>query len=225
MERVVFLVEESGDRIACLLNPETFVVRRRAGVRARRSAVGQLSGSAMADDPLIYTGGGSTELDLDLLFDVSLMPVDASVYTEDVRDLTGPLTGLAENLVDSEGYGRPPLVRFIWGRSWNVPGVITAVAERLEDFTPEGSPRRSWVRLRLARVTDGPVEPIPVLQPEFPDDMPTLMEPPEELPGVLEPDTDQPGIDRGIPDRIEELPGVLDAIESEVADAVEERLA
>jgi hypothetical protein len=55
--------------------------------------------------------------------------------------------------------------------------------------------------------------------------MPTLMEPPEELPGVLEPDTDQPGIDRGIPDRIEELPGVLDAIESEVADAVEERLA
>lgn len=179
MERVVFLVEESGERIACLLNPETFVVRRRAGVRTRRGAVGQLSGSAMADDPLIYTGGGSTELELDLLFDVSLMPAGASVTTEDVRDLTGPLTGLAENLVDNDGYCKPPLVRFIWSRFWNLAGVITAVAERLEDFTPEGAPRRSWVRLRLVRVADGPPEPVPVLQPAFPDDMPAVLEPVE----------------------------------------------
>ena len=183
MERVVFLVEESGERIACLLNPETFVVRRRAGVRTRRSVSGQLSGTAMADDPLIFTGGGRTELELDLLFDVSLMPIDAGVYTEDVRDLTAPLTGLAENLLDSEGYGRPPLVRFIWGRSWNVPGIITATAERLEDFTSEGAPRRSWIRLRLVRVMDGPPEPVPVLQPQLPDDMPAVLEPlePEAL--------------------------------------------
>lgn len=182
MERVVFLVEETGDRIPCLLNPETFVVRRRAGVRSRRGVVGQLSGVALADGPLLYTGGGRTEMDIDLLFDVSLQPAGA-VLTEDVRDLTGPLTCLAENLEDQEGYGRPPLVRFIWGRFWNVPGVITAVAERLEDFSPEGAPRRAWVRLRLARVADGPIEQIPVLQPA-PDELP----PPDagtELPGDM----------------------------------------
>src|SRR6185503_5835271 len=49
LERVVFLVEATGDRIPCLLNPETFVVRRRAGIRPRRSAVGQLTGTALAD--------------------------------------------------------------------------------------------------------------------------------------------------------------------------------
>jgi hypothetical protein len=170
MERVVFLVEETGDRIPCLLNPETFVVRRRAGIKGRRSAIGQLSGTALADEPLLYTGGGRTEIELDLLFDVSLQPV-GSIATEDVRDLTGPLTCLAENLEDQDGYGRPPLVRFIWGRFWNIPGVIMATAERLEDFTAEGAPRRAWVRLRLARVADGPVQQIPVLQPT-PDELP-----------------------------------------------------
>jgi hypothetical protein len=178
MERVVFLVEESGDRIPCLLNPETFVVRRHAGVRPRRNLTGQLSGTALADEPLLYTGGGRTEIDLDLLFDVSLQPV-GSVLTEDVRDLTGPLTCLAENLEDQETYGRPPLVRFIWGRFWNIPGVITAVAERLEDFTAEGAPRRAWVRLRLARIADGPMQQIPVLQP-VPDELPA---PDEDLDG------------------------------------------
>ena len=34
MERVAFLIEETGERIACLLNPESLVVRRIAGASA-----------------------------------------------------------------------------------------------------------------------------------------------------------------------------------------------
>jgi hypothetical protein len=40
----------------------------------------------------------------------------------------------------------------IWGKSWNIPGIVVAVAERLEHFTAAGVPRRSWLRLRLLRV-------------------------------------------------------------------------
>jgi hypothetical protein len=145
MERVSFLVESTGTRLACLLNPETLAVRRVAGVRPRRSAAGALTGAELSDDPLLYTGGGRTELDLDLLFDVSL--AGGSVAADDVRDFTRPFWNLAENA----GAGGAQ-VRFVWGKTWNIPGVVVSVAERLENFTSQGVARRSWLRLRMWRV-------------------------------------------------------------------------
>jgi hypothetical protein len=156
VERVAFLIEETNERLGCLLNPETLVMRRVAGVQPRRSATGRLTGTGLADDPLLYTGGGRTELELDLLFDVSL--AGSSITTNDVRDLTLPLWNLAENSGRDAGYARPPLVLFIWGKSWNIRGVIVAVAERLEYFTPEGVPRRSWLRLRMLRAAESRAE-------------------------------------------------------------------
>ena len=71
------------------------VIRRNAGVRQRLTASGQLTGAGLADDPLLFTGGGRTELELDLLFDVSL--AGSSYHSKDVRDMTRPLWNLAEN--------------------------------------------------------------------------------------------------------------------------------
>jgi hypothetical protein len=156
VERVAFLIEETNERIGCLLNPETLVMRRVAGVQPRRSATGQLTGAGLADDPLLYTGGGRTELELDLLFDVSL--AGSSITTSDVRDLTLPLWNLAENTSQDAGYACPPQVLFIWGKSWNIRGVVVAVAERLEYFTSEGVPRRSWLRLRMLRAAEPPAD-------------------------------------------------------------------
>lgn len=82
----------------------------------------------------------------------------STVQTGDVRELTRPLWQLAENAAAQDGYGRPPLVRFVWGKAWNIPGVVAAVAERLEHFTQGGAPRRSWLRMRLLRVAE-PDEP------------------------------------------------------------------
>ncbi len=157
MERVAFLIEHTGERIGCLLNPESIVRRRSAGLRQRRSVSGLLTGRGLSDDQLIYTGGGTTELNLDLLFDVSVS--GSTISTEDVRDLTAPIWALAENVPAEDGYSRPPLARFIWGKSWNIPGVIAEVAERLEQFTPEGVPRRSWLRLRMLRVAEQQAQP------------------------------------------------------------------
>ena len=152
MERVAFLVDATGERIDCLLNPESLEVRRLAGVRTRTSAGGQLVGAGLADDPLLFTGGGRTELVLDLLFDVEL--VEAAVAPHDVRELTGPLWRLAENSAQERGSVRPPLIRLVWGKSWNLPGVVVAVAERFDAFGPTGVPRRSWLRLKLVRVAE-----------------------------------------------------------------------
>jgi len=152
MERVAFLLEKTGERIPCLLNPTSVVVRRLAGLRTRQSGTGPLTGAGLKDDPLLFTGGGMTEILLDLLFDISL--AGASVAAEDVRDLTRPLAELAEGSEGDDGYGELPLVRFVWGKAWNVLGVVAALAERLEQFTPEGTPQRAWLRMRFLRTGD-----------------------------------------------------------------------
>lgn len=156
MERVAFLVEETNERIEGLLNPESLLVRRRAGVRARRSATGEMAGAERSDDPLIYTGGGRTEYELELLFDTDLTA--STVVADDVRELTRPLWDLAET-TDEAMAPRPLLVRFVWGKSWNVPGVVVRVSERLERFTESGAPQRSWLKMEFVRVDPAAAEP------------------------------------------------------------------
>lgn len=166
MERVAFLIEETGQRIGCLLNPETLTMTRLAGVRSRRSLGGPATGANLRDDPLLYTGGGITEMTLDLLFDVSL--AGSSIPTDDVRGLTGPFWSLAENVADSGGYARPPQVIFVWGKAWSIPAVVIAVAESFEQFTDGGFPRRSWLRMKLRR-TDPVESAAPRRPPLLPD--------------------------------------------------------
>lgn len=152
MERVAFLIEETNERLGCLLNPASLVMRRTAGVRSRSSLGGQFTGAGLSDDPLLYTGGGKTLLDLHLLFDVTL--AGSSIQSNDVRDLTGPLWNLAENTQQAGSAQRPTLVRFVWGKSWNIPGIVAAVAERLEAFEADGVPQRSWLSMRLWRTNE-----------------------------------------------------------------------
>jgi hypothetical protein len=156
MERVVFLVEETGERISCMLNPETLVVRRAAGVQRRQSMSGQLTGAGLSDDPLLYTGGGYTSIELDLLFDLDL---EEPPHSTSVRRLTELIWQLSENSQPGGRYGSPPLVRFVWGKEWNMLGIVTAVAERFERFAPSGEPRRSWLRMRFVRVHENQPKP------------------------------------------------------------------
>jgi hypothetical protein len=235
MERVTFVVERTGERIPCLLNPEFLEVRRVAGLVRRRAASGSIIGNPRTDDPLVATGGGTTEYELKLLFDVDLFatsavtgavaPVAAPAAVAaspaegtaapsaalqgtaedgaaaspgdpaspgppqppdgarpplvppptprpsvDVRTLTQPLWALAENGVPVAGNLAPQRVRFVWGRSWNVPGVIVAIAERLECFDAQGVPKRSWLSLRMRRVEEeqeAASAPLPPTSPQF----------------------------------------------------------
>ncbi len=152
MERVAFLLEETARPIQCLLNPGSLVVRRLAGLRPRRTAGGLLTGTRLSDDPLLVTGGGRTEIELDLLFDVTLPGVELTI--ENVRDLTRPFWELAENSTQPDEYGAPRVVRFVWGKTWNVTAVVAAVSERFEQFTTTGVPQRSWLRMRLVRTAE-----------------------------------------------------------------------
>jgi hypothetical protein len=154
MERAAFLIEKTNHRITCLLNPEdggdSFTIERSSG--AAREALSSLSRSHLSDNPIVFRSRGDTRLNLKLLFDIDL--VGSNIYTLDVRDLTQPIWQLAEYSTARGSKNTLPRVRFIWGRAWNIPVVLESVAERFERFTPGGIPRRSWMSLRLLRVTD-----------------------------------------------------------------------
>lgn len=169
MERVAF-IKSTGERISCMLNPEDIVHRRYAGLAPRRSGSGVSSGSLLSDTPLLHTGGGRTELELRLLFDVDLLPPPVrsplpapaatdevppapppAVRRRDVRDYTRPLWNLAEN---SDEGGGVPRIRFVFGKEWNMLAVVESLAERFERFDTSGTPGRSWLTMRLVRVPD-----------------------------------------------------------------------
>ncbi|GAA1957168.1 hypothetical protein [Microbacterium deminutum] len=181
MERVAFIVEATGERISCMLNPEHIVQRRIAGLAPRRTGSGIATGPSRSDQPLLHTGGGRTELELQLLFDVDLVPppvvpppappVPTDEVTDfldvdfappappaptrprrDVRDHTRPLWQLAEN--SAEGGRGVPHVRMVLGKEWNMLGVVEALAERFERFDANGTPGRSWLSMRMVRVPD-----------------------------------------------------------------------
>jgi hypothetical protein len=111
-----------------------------------------LVSTGLTDNPVIYTGRGSTELTLELLFDVGL--AGSSIHTDDVRDLTRPLWELAEYRAARRRQDELPQVRFIWGKSWNMPAVVASIAERFERFTRQGIAQRSWLTMRLLRVSE-----------------------------------------------------------------------
>lgn len=154
MERVVFYIESTGESIRCLLNPEGLTLQRLSGIHERTSQGRPIVHHQMSDAPLLNTGGGSTTLELKLLFDVQLSrrPVD------DVRILSKPLWDLAENLHPSKEYTQPPIVRLVWGKTWNLPGVITSAAEKFEAFNSSGIPRRSWMSLYFRRISESQAE-------------------------------------------------------------------
>ena len=51
MERVTFLLEETGERVSALLNPETVALARRSGLRTLANRPGTITGAPTSDDP------------------------------------------------------------------------------------------------------------------------------------------------------------------------------
>src|SRR5258708_28483325 len=61
MERVTFVVESTGERLGCLLNPETLQISRTAGTRSRPSCTRSPPRTAASHEPPVYTSGRRTQ--------------------------------------------------------------------------------------------------------------------------------------------------------------------
>lgn len=153
MERVEFLIEQSHQRLPCMLNPESLTIQRSTG--AQRVSRQLVSGD-LSDDPVSFAGRGDTTFQLELLFDIRLGQLPAGAA--DVRVLTGPLWRLSEHVArarsDTDVVEELPAVRFIWGTAWNIRVVVQAISEKYQRFAPDGRPESSLVTLGMLRIGD-----------------------------------------------------------------------
>jgi Contractile injection system tube protein len=85
MERVAFL--RGNERTFAMVNPDELTFERQAGLRPRQYNERPLAAVRRSDDPLIYVGGGITDLKLNLLFDVELQARSTPSFSQppDVR--------------------------------------------------------------------------------------------------------------------------------------------
>src|SRR5262245_20062836 len=82
MERVAFLIEQTDERVFAMINPDELVFERRSGVRMRQRDEMPLTVARRSDDPMIYVGGGVTDLTLNLLFDVDLLARSSPSFSQ-----------------------------------------------------------------------------------------------------------------------------------------------
>ena len=96
-----------------------------------------------------FVGAGTTKLSLQLWFDVTGQPEDASGAVEDVRKLTQKVAFFITPKKEGDTFV-PPAVRFLWG-SFQFDGIVESLEESLELFSPEGRPLRASVTLNLTQ--------------------------------------------------------------------------
>lgn len=161
MERITFLIEPGEKPISCMLNPESVVIRFQSSLVQQNGYGTMLTKTGWETQKYIQAVRGVVAIDLELLFDVTLF--DIAVSTGNVQDLTRPFYEITEPVKNVSGIKRCHSVRMIWGKCWNVSGIITAITEKLEKFTAEGVAQRSWLSLRLVKT--GEEESPPAVRP------------------------------------------------------------
>jgi hypothetical protein len=109
--------------------------------------------SPKANQPAMeFTGGGAVSLKLQLYFDTYATLEDVrEKYLNKIYKLTR-VDPKSKN--KQTGKGRPPEVRFQWGKSM-FDGVISSISQRLTLFLPtDGTPVRAVVDLTLTQAKD-----------------------------------------------------------------------
>ena len=135
---------ETGEEIQCLFNPNEYSISKSNSWKeksTRRSNVPRLE----------FTGGGPTELKLELFFDTYEKGGSARDYVKKIISLTQ---------ISQSGSGdpEPPRCMFSWGTNFEFEAVITNVSARFTLFRPDGTPVRATVSLTLKECKDPGVQ-------------------------------------------------------------------
>ncbi len=140
-----FEKEKDGGRKALVqFNPETLKVTF-ANQIVQPQGGDQAAGNAGRQ----FVGAGTTKLALQLWFDVTAMEKDA---VDDVRRLTQDVVYFMTPQKSDQDPAKlaPPGLRFQWG-SFLFDGMVEALEETLEFFSPDGKPLRASINLTLSQ--------------------------------------------------------------------------
>lgn len=141
--------DDPSQSLRCLLNPNKYVLRK-----SNTWSQSQRTGH---DVPRLEFGGGQpATLEVELLFDTYAEWMQHNTQ-EDVRKYTGVLWDLMlvnDKLKGNNERGRPPFVRFQWGKGCSFEGAITSVTQDFTLFFPSGVPARATCQVSFQEVED-----------------------------------------------------------------------
>lgn len=136
--------KDGGRKVAVQFNPESLKV-----TFANQIVQPQGGDQAAGNSGRQFVGAGTTKLALQLWFDVTAMEKDA---VDDVRRLTQDVVYFMTPQKSDQDPAKlaPPGIRFQWG-SFLFDGMVEALEETLEFFSPDGKPLRAGITLTLSQ--------------------------------------------------------------------------
>lgn len=141
---------EGRSPIRCHFNPKEYSVARQ--VQWQKS---QQSGSNQA--PLEFAGGNPATLTVELFFDT--FGTSDCVREKYILPLW-TLTIVDADLKDSKNkIGRPPKVKFVWGRNWSFVAAITSLTVKFTLFDVDGTPKRATANVTMTQLEDDSSKP------------------------------------------------------------------
>ncbi len=151
------------EEITVLFNPNTYTVRKSvtwSTPPTSSSASGSTNTSTISQvnaPPLVFGGGGSRELALELFFDVTENPFLTDVRKE--TDKIVALTRIDKNLTPQ----RPPTCVVSWGegtvtKDFPFIGVVKTLDQRFTLFTSKGIPVRATLTLSFVEFLDPKID-------------------------------------------------------------------
>ena len=139
---------ETGERIDCLFNPTEYSL-------SKSNTWSPVPMVGFNVPPTEFTGGGPTDLKLDLFFDTYEANEDVRTYTDKIFNLAK----ISKETVDSAtSRRRPPRCLFNWGRVFSFQAVITSVSVSYTMFRADGTPVRATMSLSLQECKDADVQ-------------------------------------------------------------------
>jgi nucleoid-associated protein YgaU len=144
-------LDKGGEVTQCLFNPNQYQFSKQ-NVWTREQTAG-------TNVPQLEFGGGEpATLQMDLLFDTYTENTSGRSFADVRRKYTDGLWKLMmvdEDLRDAKNQkGRPPKVRFQWGRTWTFDAVILSMTQKFTLFAPDGTPVRATVNVTFQQVKD-----------------------------------------------------------------------
>jgi hypothetical protein len=138
-------LDSGGAPIRCMFNPKEYTFNKTNSWKA-----GDTKGSNVP--PLEFEKGQPATLQLQLLFDTY---ADGSDVRKEFTDDIWKLMQVDEDLKDKKNKkGRPPRVRFQWGKTWSFEGVITKISQKFTLFLPDGTPVRATLDVTFQQSRD-----------------------------------------------------------------------
>lgn len=142
---------ENDERVECLFNPKEYTFAKQ-----NNWSKDQKAGHNVPQ--LTFGGGQPATLQMELFFD-TFSDAKTGAEPRDVRkaytDKIWKLMAVDERLKDKKNKkGRPPTVRFQWGRAWSFNAVITSLSQKFTLFLGNGTPVRATLTVAFQQIKD-----------------------------------------------------------------------